>query len=80
MSITYDPVPTPELEEWKNRMGTARAVFELNKQLDERDKPVIGDATFRVWLKRRVPAELVSAVVAASGLPAKAIRPDIFGS
>ena len=77
--ITYPPISVPALVEWQNSKGTALAVFEINKALDERGRAVVGDATFRVWLKRRVPAELVSAVVAATGIEAKNIRPDLFG-
>ena len=78
MSITYDPIDVPALEAWRQEIGTARAVYLINKELDARGRPVIGDATFRIWQTRRVPAGSVISVVAASGVQASDIRPDLF--
>ena len=78
-SVNYEPIDCRELREYRNEHGTARIVFEINKLAEARGDAPIADATFSMWLKRRVPAERVLDVHRVTGIGAKFIRPDLYG-
>ena len=77
--VKYPAIECRPLMDWVARLGTASALFKVNVCRVERGLEPMGDAGFRIWLRRRVPADTVQDVEKASRIPAAQLRPDLYG-